>query len=194
MYREIKPEELKIAKDTAYQYFIDYNHPLATGNSGRVYYHRHVVSLKEGRWISSKEHVHHIDENKLNNNPNNLEILSNSDHTKKHKETLCIELECPACSKLFVQKYTTQLYCSNLCSSRSNIKLDFLSKEDLEYLIWTEPYTQLANKFNCSDTGIRKWAERLKCMMPPSRFHSRTFTKDKRIEMYKAALAQLVER
>jgi len=36
-----------------YEYFIDYEHPLATGNSGRILLHRHNISIKLGRWISS---------------------------------------------------------------------------------------------------------------------------------------------
>jgi hypothetical protein len=193
MYREIKEEELRVTSDSGYVYFIDKNNPLATGNSYRVYYHRHVASIKEGRWLIPSEHVHHIDGNKVNNKPSNLLVLSSSEHTMVHSETLCLEVVCHECNKPFIQNYTVQKYCSRSCSSKSTLKLDSLTREELEYLIWTEPFTKLAVKFNCSDNGIKKWAKRLKCLLPPSRFHTKKFSTDDRLKMYKAALAQLVE-
>jgi len=36
-----------------------------------------------GRKLESWEHVHHIDGNHLNNNIENLEVLSNADHQRK---------------------------------------------------------------------------------------------------------------
>lgn len=74
-------KEIKIAgKIGKYYYFCDVRHPLANSN-GWIYYHRHVASLKIGRWLLSDEHVHHIDKNETNNNPENLQILSPSEHS-----------------------------------------------------------------------------------------------------------------
>ncbi len=48
----------------------------------------HVIlaEWKYGRKIKPGEHVHHIDGNRLNNHPDNLEILLASDHAHKHAE------------------------------------------------------------------------------------------------------------
>ena len=48
----------------------------------------HVVIAEwfYGTKVKSGEHVHHIDGNKLNNNPENLSILSNSEHAKLHQK------------------------------------------------------------------------------------------------------------
>lgn len=59
-----------------YRYFCDKDHPLARGNSGMVLLHRHIASTKLNRWLLPGEVVHHIDHNKLNNDPSNLEVLT----------------------------------------------------------------------------------------------------------------------
>jgi len=46
--------------------------------------HRYIMSKHLGRELSRYEHVHHIDENKLNNNISNLVILSQSEHARHH--------------------------------------------------------------------------------------------------------------
>ena len=193
MYREIKHEELKIAKDTGYVYFVDYNHPLATGNSGRVYYHRHIASVKESRWLTSIEQVHHIDENKINNNPDNLSILTAKEHARIHSTSYLLDKKCPGCSKMFKPKCSVQVYCTQECHKSNTSISNLPPKKELEILLWTIPYTLLAKKFNCSDSGLKKAATRLGCLLPPSRFHSKMLTESQRLDMYKAALAQLVE-
>ena len=185
MYREIKQEELKVDKALGYIYFIDKEHPLSSKSVGRVYYHRHVAAIKEGRWLTSEEHVHHIDENKLNNEPSNLLILTAKEHGRIHQDLLCEEAMCPVCGSVFIQKNVRQVFCSTKCSSSNTRKLDGLSKEELEYLIWSTPYTLLGKKFNCSDNGVRKWSIRLGCILPPPRFHVKfTRLQDKQYQYF----------
>ena len=44
------------------------------GHNGHFDLHRVVMAAKLGRWPEAWEHVRHMDGNKLNNRPNNLEI------------------------------------------------------------------------------------------------------------------------
>lgn len=188
MYREISNKELKIQKSSGYIYFIDKKHPLAIGSAGYVYYHRHVYSISIGRWVTSEEHVHHKDEIKSNNSFNNLECLSIKEHAHMHfgfKKTG----ECLTCNKSFTIDNKTNKYCSTICYIKSKIKLDGLSKEELEILIWTEPFTKLAKQFNCSDNGIRKWAKRLGCIMPPPRFHVKMLSEEQKMSILKQSRA-----
>ena len=47
--------------------------------------HRWVMELKLGRPLAKGEIVHHVDGNSWNNHPDNLEVMSQSDHCKVHK-------------------------------------------------------------------------------------------------------------
>ncbi len=46
--------------------------------------HRHIMELHIGRRLLSKEIVHHINENKLDNRIENLQIVSRSEHNRIH--------------------------------------------------------------------------------------------------------------
>jgi hypothetical protein len=46
--------------------------------------HRKIMENIIGRKLLTEEHVHHIDENPLNNSPENLKIVSNSEHQSIH--------------------------------------------------------------------------------------------------------------
>lgn len=61
-------------------------HPLADVR-GYAYEHRIVASKRLGRWLQHDEHVYHKDENKLNNLPENLEVLTAAEHHLRHRVT-----------------------------------------------------------------------------------------------------------
>ncbi|MFN7946405.1 MAG: HNH endonuclease [Blastocatellia bacterium] len=42
------------------------------------------MELKTGRRLKRQEHVHHIDGNRMNNSPDNLEIIDGSEHNRAH--------------------------------------------------------------------------------------------------------------
>ena len=95
-----------------YQYFCDLFCPLSNVN-GYVYYHRYVASQKIGRWLTPEEHVHHIDGNKLNNDPDNLMILSSSEHSILENLQRYGEREikyCIICGKI-ISKKSKNLLC-----------------------------------------------------------------------------------
>jgi hypothetical protein len=46
--------------------------------------HRIVMEKKLGRKLTSNELVHHIDHNKHNNNPENLQLVTRAEHAKIH--------------------------------------------------------------------------------------------------------------
>ena len=60
------------------------NHHRADAH-GYVYEHIIIAENKYGREILKNEDVHHIDEDRSNNDPDNLEVLSRKEHTCRHK-------------------------------------------------------------------------------------------------------------
>lgn len=70
---------------SGYRYRYTPQHPKAIGTK-KLYVaeHRLVMESLIGRILKDDEIVHHIDENTLNNSPENLELMSNSDHSRHH--------------------------------------------------------------------------------------------------------------
>jgi len=58
-------------------------HPYANKHNGRVLEHRLVMEQAIGRYLTTDEHVDHIDQNKTNNDPRNLQVMSPTAHSQK---------------------------------------------------------------------------------------------------------------
>ena len=54
-------------------------HPKAN-RSGRILEHRFIMEKKLDRYLKTHEHVHHINHDRKDNRPENLKIMSSSDH------------------------------------------------------------------------------------------------------------------
>ena len=131
-------------------------HPFANGTGGWVYFHRLIMEAKIGRYIESNEIVHHIDGDKLNNDINNLELLSDQEHTLKHIKAK-VSKNCILCGKEFIYNKLKNKYCSSECYHKSSEHIKWPTIEKLLEMLKESNYTQVAKKLGVSDNAIRKY-------------------------------------
>lgn len=169
-----KEIEIRIEKPRGYRYFLDKKHPLANID-GRVYYHRHIASIKVGRWIGKLEHVHHVDGDVSNNSPDNLAILTNREHQAVHKRTpQFVEIHnvfCPSCEKVFPTAHG--IYCSPSCASKAKRKVERPDRDELYKLVWRTPTECLAKSLGVSGAAIAKWCKIYNISKPPRGYWSK---------------------
>ena len=138
-----------------YKYFMDKSHPLANKKTGKVYHHRHVASVKYGRWLKTDEHVHHINEIKTDNDPENLLVVTQEEHQRIHKPCSRTEIACPECKLVLIQPWDGSVYCSAECFGLSTRKFN-PSREEMLELVRTTPATKIAEKFGVSGSAVKK--------------------------------------
>lgn len=116
--------------NNGYRYIYKPSHPRAKTHGGYVGEHVLVMEQALGRLLLDDELVHHKDENRLNNNPDNLEVTSRSRHAQIHaKPPAVVELTCRNCGKAFVRKRRqvvtkikngqVDFYCERRCAAAS---------------------------------------------------------------------------
>jgi hypothetical protein len=164
--KPIRPRQHKRLK---YFYFCDKTHPLADV-CGIVYYHRHVASEKIGRWVLRDEHVHHIDGDRTNNLPGNLEVMTKQEHVRHHHPKLDDKV-CPTCKAVFTPNTKETICCSMSCSSAR-----ITAYLDIDYIktnIWKIPSTHIAEHLGVSDTALCKICKRNGIDKPPAGYWAR---------------------
>ena len=123
----------KIVKKGDYLYAVVPEHPRAI-RYGYVLAHIVVLENKLGRMLVAGEESHHIDENKKNNNPDNLEPRFKGEHQSYHMQKrypngeAIIRLVCANCGVEFdrharqrpqVKKYKNA-FCTRHCAGTYN--------------------------------------------------------------------------
>ncbi|MCY1288104.1 hypothetical protein D9M68_19690 [compost metagenome] len=107
-----------------------------------VSYARYLMAVKLGRFLDKSEHVDHKDEDKSNDHPDNLQILTQAENNEKNqkarlkaigKDSFWVILNCPECDSDFIRRpwsvnkamsENKVLTCSRSCSSKYQFKLN----------------------------------------------------------------------
>ena len=148
------------------------NNPRAT-KEGYVYTHVLAAEKKLGRFLKPEECVHHADEDKYNNDPNNLMIFKTiADHTAFHQGVPVVQDGdvwwcptkgseskdlCPICQKNY--KYDDAemcLECRNKQRRAMFGRQDTPSRETFKYEIRTMTFAEIGQKYGVSDNAVRK--------------------------------------
>lgn len=155
------------------------NHHLAD-KDGYVYVHRLNAEKKLGRKLKSTECVHHIDEDKLNNELDNLMIFkTNADHAAFHKgrdiyldgdvwvainKNIRINGKnnkynlCPCCNKELKSSDAKVCKSCYILYYKPH-KCDKPSEQELLSLITHYPMTKIGEMYGVSDNAVRKWCK-----------------------------------
>lgn len=146
--------------NNSYNYVYLPNHPKAH-QDGCVYEHVIVAEQMLGRLLSDEEKVHHEDQNRKNNSPENLIVFAtNADHARYHKTGIKILKGdhyispedvhcCPICGKK-----ANNIYCSQKCSQEAQKRFN-PSKEELEQDILNLSLVKVGEKYGVSDNAVR---------------------------------------
>jgi hypothetical protein len=123
----------KTARKSGYLYAVVKEHPKANEH-GYVLLHRVIMENEIGRILNDDEVVHHINFDVQDNRPENLIVLSKSDHNNLHAKLKyprgpeMVELVCRCCGATFTrlarvvkrdQKLHKNVYCSKTCGAKS---------------------------------------------------------------------------
>lgn len=123
-----------------------------------VYWQKYGVIPRDG------EIIHHIDGNKRNNNIENLQIMSLSDHTAKHMRKLgmaYLRLKCPGCGREFIvakhrsymaKKEADVSCCSRQCVGRYSALTD-AEKKARKQIMFIEEIRVYNNDFSNIHAG-----------------------------------------
>lgn len=140
-----------------------------TINKKTILEHRMIAELILKRPLKSGEVVHHIDEDKLNNDPANLMVMaSKSDHAALHMGVEAVSLgngtwHCPSkgcenncilCGGLISRGAKRHCLSCDLKERGSKI---IPPKQELIDILMLENFTSIGRRYSVSDNAVRAW-------------------------------------
>lgn len=159
-------------------------------STGCVYEHILIAEEKLGRKLKANECVHHLNEVRNDNRPENLIVFKTvADHTAFHmgcdiilEGDVYIALQnknsiCPQCGRTKDHKAKMCIHCwSVLCK-----KVEQPSKEELEKMILSMSFVQIGKQFGVSDNTVRNWCKNYELPYKYRDLHPKKETPEKKV-------------
>lgn len=161
----INIENAVLDKGVGYLYVYAPRHKMANA-AGKVYIHRYVAQEHYGIELTSDMIVHHKDENKLNNDPSNLVIMSYEEHGSHHHGKDCIEHVCKHCKGIFLSNDENRRFCTKVCSDLYK-QVFVITKDSLQELVDNYPISHIAKLLGVSDVAVHKRCKKLGVIKKP---------------------------
>jgi hypothetical protein len=106
------------------------------GTRKSIWVHKEVLEKKLGRPLADNEVSHHIDGDKKNNSPNNLEVMPKGKHNSLHiPEADLFFFTCPICGTPAVKRMnlvkhnrkqgSAGPFCSRKCAGKHNTNVQY---------------------------------------------------------------------
>ena len=129
--------------------------------------HRLVMEQQLGRQLTSIEYVHHGNENRFDNRPDNLEVMDPCAHGRLHHLRYPIKKNCVVCGTEFEphktkrkRKKTCSENCRQILSAQKRITV---TKEQYEQIrlrrLNGEKLSALASEFSVAEATICEWSK-----------------------------------
>lgn len=166
-HKDIYYNGMKIIREGQYMSVYMPQHHLAS-KKGTVYVHRLVAEEKLGRLLKKTEYVHHIDENKSNNAPENILVFkTRKDHVMFHHGCkirqegdvwVAIPKEhntCKTCGKEITRG-------ANFCKTCyiKPVSSHIPDRDTLSQLTETYSYQHIGRIYGVSGNAVKKWCNK----------------------------------
>jgi hypothetical protein len=121
-----EPDWKHVAAANGYLVVCCVGHPRARPKGHYVYVHVLIAEQRLGRFLHPWEVAHHIDGNKRNNRPDNIEVMSRKIHSRHHaKKPARVTLPCGECGRPVVRLKRRLIsgkpvFCNHVCAGRKN--------------------------------------------------------------------------
>lgn len=153
---------------------------MATSN-GMVKIHRAIMAERLGRLLDADELVHHKNEDKFDWSPENLELVTITEHADLHAVREGEERLCGFCQKpVHVYKSHTKYkvsFCNATCQQQGQVQIQprttWPTDEDLRHLVWTKPVSAIGKDLGVSGTAVRKRCLKLGIDVPGKGYWSK---------------------
>jgi hypothetical protein len=138
--------------------YLPKGHPQLQGTVLWKFKHRLVMEFVLGRLLSRREDVHHINGDKKDNRPCNLQIETRQEHGREHNPLRGVFQPCLHCGKIIYRspshiRRERKLYCSKVCASHSVASINSQKRNLTGRTVNVELNTYIAGQKN----GGRTW-------------------------------------